>query len=113
MGYGRVRQWGILMTKFISLTESLADRSTKQLMLNTVYILHIQTGARGRDVHIRMHDKSFYFVKESFEQVEALINPKYESAAEPVLYHLDGKTEVQSRRDMYGADRAANGLAPL
>lgn len=92
------------MTKFISLTESLADRSTKQLMLNTAYILHIQTGARGRDVHIRMHDKSFYFVTESFEQIEALINPEPELAA---------GTEVRSRRDTYGFDRAVNGLAAL
>lgn len=61
--------------KLIKLTESMTGGDTKQLILNTAYVTHIQQGLNGKDTHIRMSDfKTYYFVKESVDQVWRMIN---------------------------------------
>lgn len=61
--------------KLIKLTESMTGGDTKQLILNTAYVTHIQQGLNGKDAHIRMSDfKTYYFVKESVDQVWRMIN---------------------------------------
>lgn len=61
------------MTKFICLTEVCTSTETKQLILNIDRIVHFQMGAKGRDVHIRMDDKTYYFVKESIEDIKKMV----------------------------------------
>lgn len=72
------------MAKFIRLTECLGNDETKSILLNVAYIMHVQLGMKGKDVHVRMNDKSFYFVKESFEEVSRMVNPEPELAASTV-----------------------------
>lgn len=61
------------MTKFICLTEVCTSTEPKKILLNTDYIVHMQMGHKGEDVHIRMNDKTFYFVRESIEDIKQLI----------------------------------------
>lgn len=68
--------------KFIKLTEKLNRGETKALLLNVAYISHVQAGLNGSDTHIRMctgngnatDRATYYFVKESFEEVWNMIN---------------------------------------
>ena len=55
--------------KFIKLTELLSDGTAKTVILNTASIQCIQLGTKGRDTHIRMFDKSFFFIRESVDEV--------------------------------------------
>ena len=57
------------MTKFIKLTELLSDGTAKTVILNTASIQCIQLGTKGRDTHIRMLDKSFFFIRESVDEI--------------------------------------------
>jgi uncharacterized protein YlzI (FlbEa/FlbD family) len=75
------------MSKFVRLTEVLATGEIKSLMVNAEFIVHIQSGMRGKDTHIRMHDAKFYFVKESFDEVQQLINAG--SVAQPIIMNSD------------------------
>jgi uncharacterized protein YlzI (FlbEa/FlbD family) len=61
------------MTKFIKLHEINGNDAVKPLLINPAHIQHIQLGNKGKDVHIRMSDKSFFFVKESMNEIESLI----------------------------------------
>lgn len=61
------------MAKFICLTEVCSNTETKQLLLNADRIVHFQMGTKGKDVHVRMDDKTFYFVKESIEDIKRLM----------------------------------------
>lgn len=65
------------MAKFICLTQSCGNANTKPLIINADHIQHIQLGNKGRDVHVRMSDGTFFFVTESLEAIKGLI-------AEPV-----------------------------
>lgn len=61
------------MSKFVRLTEVLATGEVKSLIVNLDYAVHVQSGMKGKDTHIRMHNNQFYFVKESIDEVERLI----------------------------------------
>lgn len=61
------------VTRFIHLNEVCGNDTVKPLILNVAHIQHIQLGTKGKDVHVRMSDKSFFFVKESLNEVKTLI----------------------------------------
>lgn len=69
------------MSKFIKLTESLSRGDSKRLLLRKDQISHVQEGANGNDTHIRMiagngnadARHTYYFVKESFDQIEKML----------------------------------------
>ena len=63
------------MFKFIKVHE-VTGHLPRVLWLNAAHIQHICLGNKGKDVHIRMSEKSFFFVKESMEQIEAMLIPK-------------------------------------
>lgn len=65
------------MAKFICLTQSCGNDQTKPLIINADHIQHIQIGNKGKDVHVRLVDGTYFFVKESFNEIKQLI-------AEPV-----------------------------
>ncbi len=68
------------MTKFIKLHE--ANRGNSMVLVNVDHIGAIQTG-NTKDVYVRMHysrngsdgqqKTEYYFVKESFEEIELLL----------------------------------------
>jgi hypothetical protein len=63
------------MIKFIKLTEVFGDRETlKSIIINSSHIQHIRVGNKGKDIHIRMSDKTFFFVKETLEEIESMLN---------------------------------------
>ena len=57
------------MIKFIKLTEVQGNDIIKTVILNVAAIQCCQIGAKGKDIHIRMLDRSFFFVKESLDEV--------------------------------------------
>lgn len=69
------------MSTFIKLTESLARGEVKRLLLRKDQISHVQEGIQGNDCHIRMiagngnsdARHTYYFVKESFDQIEKML----------------------------------------
>lgn len=61
------------MIKFICLTEICGNDAVKPLLINAAHIQHIQLGNKGKDVHVRMSDKTFFFVKESLAEIRELI----------------------------------------
>ena len=61
------------MPKFIKLTEQYSNGKVETVMLNTTYILSIKRSKEGRDTHINMQDKHYFFVKESVAEVEAML----------------------------------------
>jgi len=64
------------MTKFIKLTETMSHGDNRSLVLNITNIAHVQQGLNGRDTHIKMSDfKTYYFVKESVEEINLLLMP--------------------------------------
>lgn len=82
------------MTKFVKLHE--ANRNDSTVLLNIDQIGAIQTG-NSKDVYVRMKYNNltsegrskpeYYFVKESFEEIERLINPPDVQAA-PLIINL-------------------------
>lgn len=69
-----------MTVKFIKLTEKLNRGDTKFLLLNVAHISHIQSGI-NTDTHVRMANgkdstdrQSYYFVKETVEEIERLLN---------------------------------------
>jgi hypothetical protein len=62
---------------------------------------------RGKDTHIRMHDAKFYFVKESFDEVQQLINAG--SVAQPIIMSEANLKSLQL--DPISIARVANGLS--
>ena len=63
------------MIKFIKLTEIISDGTNKPVILNTASIQCFQYGTKGRDTHIRMFDKSFFFVKENMDELWGMLEP--------------------------------------
>ena len=59
--------------KFIKLTEKYNDGTTEVIMLNTAYIMSVKKAKAGRDTHINMQDKHYFFVKETIAEVEAML----------------------------------------
>jgi hypothetical protein len=56
---------------------------------------------RGKDTHIRMHDAKFYFVKESFDEVQQLINAgPVGTKFSPEILNFNQPSEAQ-RLDSY------------
>lgn len=60
--------------KFIKLTECLGNDETRVCIINFEYVQCFGNGSKGKDTHVRLHDKSFYFVKESVEEIAATID---------------------------------------
>lgn len=61
--------------KFIKLTENLtASRATRTILVNTRYLASVRLGDKQQDTHICLHDGKYFFVKETVEQIEALIS---------------------------------------
>jgi len=62
------------MTKFIKVTEiGKNNRETRKLLLNVDHINSIKKSEQGPDTHINMKDNHYFFVKESLEDVEAML----------------------------------------
>ena len=58
------------MTKIIKLTESLGGYAkTRVKLVNVAGIQTIEQSEKSIDTHIRMLDKSFFFVKETVDEV--------------------------------------------
>ena len=62
-----------MMPKFIKLTEQYTNGKTETVMLNAAFIVSIKRSKEGRDTHINMQDKHYFFVKESVAEVEAML----------------------------------------
>lgn len=61
------------MSKFIKVTEQYTNGKAETLILNTSFILSIKKSKEGRDTHINMQDKHYFFVKETVAEVEAML----------------------------------------
>lgn len=68
------------MTKFIRVTELMTGGEEKPLLLNTAHIMHVQGGLGTKNTHIRMNDirmnehtKTYYFVKETVDEIQKLM----------------------------------------
>ena len=61
------------MIKFIKLNEVL-NATYIPLILNTNIIRHIKLGEKGKDTMIQTEGGKFFFVKESVEQIWAMLN---------------------------------------
>lgn len=61
------------MSKFICLTQSCGNDIIKPLLINADHIQHIVIGYKGKDVHVRMGDGTFFFVTESLAEIKRLI----------------------------------------
>lgn len=59
--------------KFIKLIEVHGNNSTKPIYINFDHVQSFSVGMKGKDTHIRMYDKSFFFVKETIEEIDELI----------------------------------------
>lgn len=64
--------------KFIKLTEVHGNNETKPIYINFDHVQSFSVGMKGKDTHIRMYDKSFFFVKETIEEIEKLLNSEPE-----------------------------------
>lgn len=62
------------MTKFIKLTEVLANRAIIPLILNINCIQSIKTSEKSTDTHIYMTNSKYYFVKEVVDEIWAKLN---------------------------------------
>jgi hypothetical protein len=62
-----------MTAKFIKLTEHYTNGHTEPVMLNTAFILSIKKSKEGRDTHINMQDKHYFFVTESVAEVEKML----------------------------------------
>ena len=69
------------MIKFIKLTEKCSDGSFKDLIVNTAIIQTIQFSNKGKDTHIRLVDKSFFFVTKKLSDIWLMLEPKSSEAA--------------------------------
>ena len=65
------------MTKFITLNEVCSDRTIRQVVLNTQYMVSVKKGKQNDDTHIAMFSPSdkhyYYFVKETVEQIRGML----------------------------------------
>lgn len=61
------------MLKFIKLTEVHGNDTLKTIILNAASIQVIQKGSKEKDTFIRLFDKSFFFVKESLDDIWMLL----------------------------------------
>lgn len=75
--------------KFIKLTEALGNDETRVCIINFEYVQCFGNGAKGKDTHIRLHDKSFFFVKESVEEIAAKLNLQITNMSEANKKSLD------------------------
>lgn len=62
------------MIKFIKLTE-VYNNELRPFILNAAIIRSIKLGDRGKDTMIMCNDIKFFFVKESVEQIWAMLQP--------------------------------------
>lgn len=62
------------MIKFLKLTEIGGNDATRAIFINVAWIKSFQLSNKGKDTMIFMHDKSFYFVKESVDNIWSMIN---------------------------------------
>lgn len=60
--------------KFIKLTE-VTGLENKIIYINFDNVMSFSIGMKGKDTHIRMYDKSFFFVKEKIEEIEKMLYP--------------------------------------
>lgn len=64
-----------MTNKFIKLTENLQDgKKQRTILVNVRYLASVKIGDRQMDTHVCLHDGKYFFVKESVEQIELLIN---------------------------------------
>lgn len=61
------------MAKFICLTQSVNADTTKPLIVNADHIQHIVVGHKGKDVHVRMSDGTFFFVRDTFAEIQKML----------------------------------------
>ena len=61
------------MAKFICLTQACGNVLTKPLIINSDFIQRITIGDKGRDVHVRLSDGTFFFVKESVKDIRDML----------------------------------------
>ena len=59
--------------KFIKLTELLSDGTARTVIINFEQVQCLAVGMKGKDTHIRMFDKSFFFVRESIDDIWAVL----------------------------------------
>lgn len=71
------------MLKFLKLTEVGGNADNRVLILNAALIEHVAAGSKGKDTYIRCVDKGFFFVKESLEDIMAMLTTDYSKA--PVI----------------------------
>lgn len=72
--------------KFIKLTENLQDgKKQRTILVNTRYLASVKLGDRQTDTHICFHDGKYFFVKESVEQIEALLSDDITIITVPAL----------------------------
>jgi hypothetical protein len=64
------------MNKFIKLTEAKNNPAlvSTTIILNANNIHCITMSDRGKDVHVRMNDKTFYFVTESIADIWRMLD---------------------------------------
>lgn len=86
------------MFKFIKLIESCNGGTTnKDVLLNLSFIKCIQQGDKTKDTHIAMSDGKYYFVRESLEAIQLLIN--IDTSRSPVIMTATEALEYYKLRD--------------
>lgn len=61
------------MAKFVCLNQACGNDITKPLIINADHIQHVVIGNKGKDVHVRMSDGTFFFVKESLDDIKRMV----------------------------------------
>lgn len=89
------------MVKFISLNQACGNDVFKELIINAAHIQHVVIGNKGKDVHIRMSDGTFFFVRESLVEIKMMIGcelidkaPVYLSNNNSIRTYADGPMEA-------------------
>lgn len=62
-----------MTVKFIKLTEIYTDGRHFPLIINTAHVMSVKKASSGRDTHVNMVDKHYFFVKESVNEIEAML----------------------------------------
>lgn len=83
------------MVKFIGLNQACGNDAFKELIINAAHIQHVVIGNKGKDVHIRMSDGTFFFVRESLAEIKRLIGSE-----------LVSKPSVREQMKSYIFDRS-------
>lgn len=90
------------MVKFISLSQACGNDAFKELIINAAHIQHVVIGNKGKDVHIRMSDGTFFFVRESLAEIKRLI-ADVPIPAQPILMTADEYARYNEAKRMRDA----------